>query len=308
MDNNYFKSEEILQEYLNKIERVFNTDSIIKEDIGKSKIQKYYRDSNLGYNLVHSKDGSVHMALNYDGIFNENGYYQQAKEIETHQKPNFKILELGCGKGFNSSYLASSNPGSTYFGIDISDKHLSYAQKRSENLTNLNFLYGDFHSLEFDDNTFDIVFELESVCHSDDPKTVLGEVHRVLKTGGKFILYEGFRTTTYEAATSIQKKSALLIEKTMAVNTGHNIKEWLKIAESLGFETTLNDDISLAIMPNLKRFHRLARKYFKNYFLSKFILALLPKNLIKNTIAGLLMPFSIMQNVQSYNRIVLTKR
>ncbi len=57
MDNNYFRSEEILQEYLNKIERVFNTDSIIKEDIGKSKIQKYYRDSNLGYNLVHSKDG-----------------------------------------------------------------------------------------------------------------------------------------------------------------------------------------------------------------------------------------------------------
>lgn len=307
MDDDYFKNEEILQEYLDKIERVFNTTSIINENIDKSKVQKYYHDSNLGYNLVHSKEGSVHMALNYDGIFNDDGYYQQAREINEHLEPNFRVLELGCGKGFNSFYLANKNPDLTYFGIDISNKHLSYAKKKAEKLDNLNFSYGNFHSLNFDNNTFDIVFELESVCHSDDPETVLEEVHRVLKQGGRFILYEGFRTKTFNNLTSTQKKSASLIEKTMAVNNGHNIEEWLEIAKTKGFKVMMNDDISSAIMPNLKRFHRLARKYFKYYFLSKTILAIMPKNLIKNTVAGLLMPFSIMQNVQSYNRIILTK-
>lgn len=308
MNNDYFTQEETLKEYLNKIEKVFNTNSIVNEDINKSKIQKYYHDSNIGYNLVHSKEGSVHMALNYDGVFNEDGYYQQVREISEHIKKTSNVLELGCAKGFNSFFLANNNKTSSFNGIDISKKHLSYAKKKSKNLDNLNFNYGDFHVLNFENESFDLVFELEAVCHTDKPEVVLKEVHRVLKKGGEFILYDGFRTKDFDKLSDLQKKSASLIEKTMAVNNGHNIDEWLNIAKSIGFEVTKNDDISLAIMPNLKRFYRLARKYFKYNLLSKLILAVMPKNLIKNTIAGLLMPFSIMQKAQSYNRIVLTKK
>lgn len=308
MNYNYFENEETLKEYLDKIENVFNTKSIIDENIDKSKIQKYYYDSNLGYNLVHSKEGSVHMALNYDGVFNKEGYFQQVREINEHLMSDNKVLELGCGKGFNSFFLAKKNNSSKFFGIDISNKHLNYAKKRADSLENLNFNYGDFHSLDFDDNEFDVVFELESVCHSDSPETVLKEVNRVLKSVGKFILYEGFRTKGFENLTKTQKKAASLIEKTMAVNNGHNINEWLEIAKNNGFTVIQNDDISIAIMPNLKRFHRMARKYFKYNLTAKIILAVMPKNLIKNTVAGLLMPFSIMQKTHSYNRLVLTKK
>jgi len=308
MNDNYFTEEETLKEYLTKIEKVFNTDSIVNENINKSKIQQYYHDSNLGYNLVHSKEGSVHMALNYDGVFNDDGYYQQVREISKHLNKNSNVLELGCGKGFNSSFLASNNKTSNFYGIDISNKHLNYAKRKSDKVNNLNFNYGDFHVLNFENETFDLVFELESICHTDKPDVVLKEIHRVLKKGGKFILYEGFRTKDFDMLSDLLKKSASLIEKTMAVNNGHNIADWLEIAKSTGFEVTMNDDISLAIMPNLKRFHRLARKYFKYKLLSRLILAIMPKNLIKNTIAGLLMPFSIMQKAQSYNRIILTKK
>ena len=307
MKNEYFVSEENLKKNLEIVENVFSTDAILFENIDKSKIQKYYHDSNLGYNLVHSKEGSVHMAINYDGVFNEEGYYQQVQEINEHLKSESKVLELGCGKGFNSSFLAKHNSASKFVGIDISNKHLNYAKKKAADFDNLDFNYGDFHSLNFEDNVFDLVFELEAVCHSDSPETVLKEVSRVLKTGGKFILYEGFRTKDFQNLSDTQKKAASLIEKTMAVNNGHNISEWLEIAKANGFSVTQNDDISLAIMPNLKRFHRMAGKYFSYNILSKIVLAIMPKNLMKNTIAGLLMPFSIMQKVQSYNRIVLTK-
>lgn len=308
MNNDYFKSEETLIDCLEKIETVFNTASITEENINKSKIQKYYHDSNLGYNLLHSKEGSVHMAINYDGEFNDDGYYQQVREINEYIKADHKVLELGCGKGFNSFFLAQKNNSAVFDGIDISDKHLSYAKKKGERLSNLNFNYGDFHSLNFEDNVFDLVFELEAVCHSDSPETVLKEVNRVLKKGGQFILYEGFRTKGFDHFTQSQKKAASLIEKTMAVNNGHNISEWLEIAKANGFVLSKNEDISIAIMPNLKRFHRLANKFFKYHLLSKVMLMVLSKNLIKNAIAGLLMPFSIMQGVQSYNRIVLTKQ
>jgi ubiquinone/menaquinone biosynthesis C-methylase UbiE len=218
------------------------------------------------------------------------------------------ILELGCGKGFNSSYLSKINPTSNFIGIDITKRHLNYAKKKAENCSNLEFQYGDFHALEFNDNQFDIVFALEAVCHTDTPEKVLSEVSRVLKPGGKFILYDGYRTSEFNHISETQKNAAKLIEKTMAVNYGHNINQWLDIAKENGFSVTQNDDISLAIMPNLKRFHRLANKFFDSKILSKIILAIMPKNLIKNTIAGLLMPFSIMQKMQSYNRVVLTKK
>ncbi len=309
MNQNYFRSEEKLQEHLDVIDQIFDTEKILEENINKSKIQKYYKDSNFGYNLVHSKEGSVHMAINYDGKFHEDGYYQQVKEInEIIQARELEILELGCGKGFNSKYLASRNPQAKFNGIDITSRHLHYAQEKAKELKNLSVKIGDFHVLEFENQQFNIVFELESVCHSDSPETVLKEVYRVLKPEGKFILFEGFRTKEFDQLSATQKRASYLIEKTMGVNNGHNIDSWLALAEKCGFEISQNDDISLAIMPNLERFHRIAGKFFKRVWLAKLVYFLLSKNLIKNTIAGWLMPFSIQQKMQSYNRIILTKK
>ena len=309
MNQNYFRSEEKLQEHLDVIDQIFDTEKILEENINKSKIQKYYKDSNFGYNLVHSKEGSVHMAINYDGKFHEEGYYQQVKEInENINAEALDVLELGCGKGFNSKFLASRNPKSNFQGIDITVRHLAYAKEKAKELKNLSVKIGDFHKLEFEENAFDIVFELESVCHSDSPETVLKEVYRVLKPGGKFILFEGFRTKEFEQLSPTQKRASYLIEKTMGVNHGHNIDTWLTIAEDCGFHIRQNDDISDAIMPNLERFHRIAGKFFKRIWLAQILYFLLSKNLIKNTIAGWLMPFSIQQKMQSYNRIILTKK
>ncbi|MEJ6491775.1 MAG: class I SAM-dependent methyltransferase [Flavobacteriales bacterium] len=309
MNNDYFLSEANLKEHLAVIEKIFETDKILNEDINLTKIQKYYRDSNFGYNLAHSKEGSVHMAINYDGVFHEDGYYEQVKEIdEIIKKKEARVLELGCGKGFNSKYLAERNPNIGFQGIDVTERHLKYAAAKSKEIENLTVAFGDFHELQFNDQQFDYVFELESVCHSDNPEKVLSEVHRVLQPGGKFILFEGFRTKNFDHLSPNQKKASYLIEKTMGVNNGHNIEEWLKIAEKIGFEVEVNDDISEAIMPNLSRFHRLAGKYFKRVGLAKVVYKIMSKNLIKNTIAGWLMPFSIMQGMQSYNRIILLKK
>ena len=302
-----FSNTDTLSTYISRIEDVFDINKVMKTNVDISKVQNYYHDSNIGYNLLHSKKGAVHMALNYNGVFNEEGYFQQVYEIEGQLVDEDTILELGCGKGFNSFYLAKKHPRASFYGIDISSKHLTYAKKKSLNTMNLSFSYGDFHSINFEDSTFNLVFELESVCHSTNPEKLLKEVYRILKKGGKFILYEGFRSSQYDKSTDLQKKMAVLIEKSMAVHKGHQIDKWLETAIKIGFKIEEKKDISYAIMPNLIRFHRLARKYFKYTFLSKVILAVLPSNLIKNTIAGLLMPFSIQQKIQSYHRIILYK-
>lgn len=308
MDNEYFKGEDSLKEALKKIDNIFGIERVINENMDQSKVQKYYNDSHPGYTFVHSNEGAVHMSLNYDGIFNKDGYYQQLREINEYIYPNAQILELACGKGFNSSYLATKNPSARFFGIDISQKHLKYARRRAKEFENLNLDFGDFHTLEFEDDIFDVIFELESVCHATNPEKVFKEAARVLKKGGKFILYDGFRTEDFENLSETQRTTALLVEKAMALNKFYTPSEWMEAATSGGFEITQNDDISTAIFPNCKRLHRIARKYMKYPAISKLTLALLPESLLINSIAGLLLPYSITQNIQTYNRVVLTKK
>jgi ubiquinone/menaquinone biosynthesis C-methylase UbiE len=309
MNNEFFEKQENLDQQLVVIDKIFDTAKILNEKLDKPKIQKYFDDSNWGYRLVHSKEDSVHMALNYDGVFNTDGYYQQVNEIsELISDETDCVLELGCGMGFNSDYLAKKYPEVNFRGIDITSKHIKRAKEKAEKLANLQLQYGDFHDIRFGDNCFDVVFEMESVCHTDTPEVVLSEVHRVLKPGGKFMLFDGFRSDDFNSLTDNQKKAGYLVEKTMGVNFGHTISEWISIAEKVGFKVDMNDDISHAILPNLKRFHRIANKYFKRPFIAKMVYWVMSKNLIKNTIAGSLLPFSIAQKMQMYQRIILVKK
>lgn len=307
MEDAYFEKEENLKKQLDVIDSIFDTRKILDENLDRSKIQKYFDDSNWGYRLVHSKEDSVHMALNYDGVFNTEGYYQQVNEIsELIQSPS-EVLELGCGMGFNSDFLAKRYPDSNFLGIDITSKHLKRAKEKAAKLTNMSVKFGDFHKIEYPENTFDVAFEMESICHTDAPEVVLGEIHRVLKPGGKFMLFEGFRSDEFAELSEDQQKAGFLIEKTMGVNFGHNISQWTDIAKQLGFKVEMNDDISYAILPNLKRFNRIANKYYKNKNIAKLVYRLMSKNLIKNTVAGSLLPFSIAQKMQKYQRIILVK-
>ena len=45
---------------------------------------------------------------------------------------------------------------------------------------------------DFSDNSFDVVWAIESVCYADDKKDFLKEAYRVLKIGGKLVVADGF--------------------------------------------------------------------------------------------------------------------
>jgi ubiquinone/menaquinone biosynthesis C-methylase UbiE len=249
------------------------------------------------------------MALNYDGIFDEEGYLTPAKEISSLINVNTTtdILELGCGKGFNSIFLAKRFPDIQFQGVDITHEHLLTANRKAQRIDNAVFSYGDFHHLEFRNGSFDIVYELESICHALDQKKVLQGVYDKLKQNGVFVLYEGFRMNDFEELSDEIKKAARLTEKSMAVNRSLEVGEWLKIATEIGFKIRVCENISEAIMPNLGKFQKLSRGYFKYPFLSRLFLVFLPRDMIMNSIAGLLMPFTIRHRAQGYFKIILSK-
>ena len=299
-----------LPRYINKIEKVFNIDALIEGSIDWQDVVTYYQNSELGYWLFHSKAGAVHMALNFNGKFDPKGYYEQsniiAKYIEKHTVQH--VLEIASGKGFNTQYLAKRYPMVKFWGIDITPKHIKIATERSKTLSNLTYCLGDFEEIPFRNNYFDLIFEVEGICHAFHMKRAITEVYRILRPRGYFILFDGFRKKPLDSAPEILKKAAYLVERSMAVQKGYYIRDWILMAESVGFQIEEVTDITEAILPNLARFQKLARGYFKYPWLAQALIRIFPVQLLQNAIAGLLMPFTVQAGLQGYYKIVLQKK
>lgn len=103
-----------------------------------------------------------------------------------HIQSHHKILDLGCGPGTITADLAALVPQGSVIGIDAVESILTQARNLGESrgLTNLTFQTGDANSLQFEDNTFDIVFCHQLIQHVKDPVGVLREMKRVCKQGG----------------------------------------------------------------------------------------------------------------------------
>jgi glycosyltransferase involved in cell wall biosynthesis/ubiquinone/menaquinone biosynthesis C-methylase UbiE len=99
------------------------------------------------------------------------------------------VLEVGCGRGDFSIWLARNNPEAQITAVDFSPAAIGIARSRcSEPLTNLRFETGDAESLSFSPESFDLVISCECLEHVLRPDKMAAEISRVLKPGGQFIL------------------------------------------------------------------------------------------------------------------------
>lgn len=103
---------------------------------------------------------------------------------------NSKILDLCCGYGRHSIELAKR--GYCVIGLDLSEYYLSIARRRAEEENvDITFVKGDMRKLPWT-NEFDGVINMFTSFgffeNDDENFSVLENVSRVLKKGGKFLL------------------------------------------------------------------------------------------------------------------------
>jgi SAM-dependent methyltransferase len=106
--------------------------------------------------------------------------------------PDMHILDVGCGIGGSTRRL-SWETGCRATGIDLSDEYIDTAQRLTELLKmqeRVTFHACSALALPFDDNAFDGVWSLQMNMNIDDKLSWLKETYRVLKPGGRAILYE----------------------------------------------------------------------------------------------------------------------
>ncbi|WP_298518228.1 class I SAM-dependent methyltransferase [uncultured Methanobrevibacter sp.] len=151
-------------------------------------------------------------------------------------KPDDIILDVGCGGGININRMAKK--AKMVYGVDysIESVKLSKEVNRQEIYDGkVKVLEGNVAKLPFEDNTFDIVTAFETVYFWPDIEKCFGEVKRVLKPGGIFLI--GMESNGSDNL--IMKVSERLID--MTVYNDKEIKGFLKNNEFSDITVYLRD-------------------------------------------------------------------
>ncbi|KAE8389658.1 S-adenosyl-L-methionine-dependent methyltransferase [Aspergillus alliaceus] len=153
--------------------------------------------------------------------------------------PTSKILDIGCGPGSITLDFARRAHQGHVTGIEYVSDPLDQARglAASQGVTNIEFRVGDIHSLEFPDNTFDIVHVHQVLQHIADPVKALREMRRVTKPGGIVAARESAAMTWYPENKGIEAWLDITTRMAKAMggnpHPGRSIHVW---AEEAGFE------------------------------------------------------------------------
>jgi ubiquinone/menaquinone biosynthesis C-methylase UbiE len=115
--------------------------------------------------------------------------FSRISEYERNAEPRFHILDAGSGITFFPFFLASRFSNSAISCCDY-DQSLGdvYSRLNRRLSGRVQFVPGDLRRLPFRNNTFDIVFCVSVLEHTDAYQTIVAEFRRVLKETGMLIV------------------------------------------------------------------------------------------------------------------------
>jgi len=122
-------------------------------------------------------------AVGYEHLFLE---HVTRYMFASHFVGDKRVLDAGCGSGYGSYHLAHGGARSV-LGIDRSEETIAYCREHFE-YEGLAFQAGDALNTELQADAFDVIVAFELFEHLAEPERFLGEMHRLLKPGGVFVL------------------------------------------------------------------------------------------------------------------------
>lgn len=137
----------------------------------------------------------VSTALHQEGMIYQRDQYQKGGIgrwywdyrdkiiLENIHKDAGVILDAGCGEGITLEKICRAFKDRRVIGLDVLDENISLCQKHG-----LPARKGDLYHLEIPEGSVDCCVLSEVIEHLEDPETVLREIRRILKPGGRLIL------------------------------------------------------------------------------------------------------------------------
>ena len=145
--------------------------------------QDYWNNSAPGYSETIKKELERDEKTIWTEIIMEN-----APEIP--EGGRLKILDIGCGPGFFSIIMAKQ--GHDVTGVDVTPNMLEEARANAAAQgVSPEFRQMDSHEPDFADNTFDLIISRNVTWTLYAPEKAYAEWKRILKPGGRLLLFDG---------------------------------------------------------------------------------------------------------------------
>jgi MPBQ/MSBQ methyltransferase len=163
-----------------------------------------------------------------------------------------QLLDVGCGIGGTSRFIAKQKTNWSITGISISPQQIKRASDLavSQGVTNVQFQCCDAMKMPFPDESFDGVWSCESAEHMPDKSAFLRECFRVLKPGGRFVLATWCQRDDSQVAFTKEEESRLdFLYKEWCHPRFASLEEYASIASQNGLTKIQSTDWTAETLP-----------------------------------------------------------
>lgn len=210
---------------------------------------------------------------------------------------NITILDAGCGYGGTVEHLAKYFVNSTVHGITLTDTQISCSRNllKKGNINNAKIFYGNFNTTNFSMDfslKYDIIFFIESICHANSKKETIENALKMLKKGGKIIIFDYFENCQYLEDKLIHKET---IKKGWAIPSFINLDVFKKISGiSINSYNKTSNVLPGMYFSEQKAFHLLNSKSHS-------------KDLTNHLLGCILLYQLSRDNILNYNVVIINK-
>jgi tocopherol O-methyltransferase len=145
-------------------------------------------------------------------------------------EPPAHVLDVGCGIGGSSRHIARKY-GNSGVGITLSPVQAQRANALSaaQNLGDrLEFKVADALQMPFEDNSFDLVWSMESGEHMPDKRQFVSELARVCKPGGRVIVVAWCHRDLEAGEEALSPREERLLGR---INQAYYLPRWCSAAD-----------------------------------------------------------------------------
>lgn len=254
------------------------------------KVKAYYDSSQWIYKLF-CYNGALSMHHGFwhkdtktiqEAMTNEDQFIMDLAKINSESR----VLDAGCGVGGTAIAIAKKTRANIV-GVTLSLKQAKLAQRyaiRNNVRNNTEFAVQDYAQMDFRDNSFDVIYGIESLCHGYPKLGFLKEAFRLLKPGGILVIADGYTsrppTTEKEIEITERFKSAFALVELI---TPGEMTRYLKKAGYIKIKEFPKID---EIAPSILHFHKLGRFTGPLIKISSYLPFSSAKALYKNKVAS----------------------